>query len=249
MTVLVHSPALPQAAWVERHRWSVSLGLVLAVHLLALPLLLARQAAAPPPPPPPLLVDLAPPAPPPPAPTPPKPDVKPEPKPLPTPKPTPKPVVKTEHHPPPKPVALATPQPMQTTPPAPTAPVPEVANAPAEMAPAPPAPAAPAPPPPPASSGGPDSFEGRLMAALNRVKRYPALARAKHQTGVVWLRIVIDRRGHVLSSQLVKGSAFPSLNDEAVALAQRADPLPSPPDSLTGEQITVNVPVDFNFTS
>lgn len=233
-----HGPTSP-----ARRPWLISLAVATAAHLLALPLLLAaRQTAEPPPPPPPLLVDLTP------APAP-EPAPLPALQPLPRPKPTPvKPARKT----PPRPAS-----PTVTTPPSAPPAIP-VSTAPADLpAPRPDAPAAsavvsaapPAPPaPPPAASGGPDTFEGRVMAQLHRYKRYPAQARARHQTGTVLLRFVMDRAGHVLETRVEQGCGIAALDEEAAALPRRADPLPTPPDSLGGERITLTIPIDFSLT-
>lgn len=58
----------------------------------------------------------------------------------------------------------------------------------------------PAPPAPQLASNGPDSWEGRVLAQLNRHRRYPRLAMFRRQQGVPYLRFVMDRDGKVLSS-------------------------------------------------
>ncbi|MBB6250719.1 energy transducer TonB [Nitrospirillum iridis] len=217
--------------------WGGSLAVVLAAHALALPWLMARSTQEPPPPPPALQIDL----PPPPAPPPPE-APKPEPPKPEPPKPTPKP-------PPPKPV-MVRPAPSPPQPPAPPQPVatpqpeppPPSAAAPSAV----PAPvAAPAPPAPP--STGPDTYEGRLMAQLNRYKRYPAQARQRHQTGTALLRFTIDRTGHVLSATLARGSGAALLDEETLALVRRADPLPAMPDDRPGPSLELTVPIEFSL--
>lgn len=243
------APDRPTAS--ARRPWLISLAVATAAHLLALPLLLAaRQTAEPPPSPPPLLVDLTPAPAPKPAPEPlPAPAPKPAPKPLPQPKPAPvKPVRKTAPHPAPPTVAA----PHPAAPPVPVSPAPADLPAPRPDAPAASAvisaPAAAPAPPPAASGGGPDTFEGRVMAQLHRYKRYPAQARARHQTGTVLLRFVMDRAGHVLETRVEQGCGVAVLDEEAAALPRRAAPLPTPPDSLGGERITLTIPIDFSLT-
>lgn len=88
-------------------------------------------------------------------------------------------------------------------------------------------------------------WEDLVLKKLQTLKRYPAEAQAKGEQGVATMRFTIDRTGHVISASLVKSSGFSDLDAESVALAQRASPLPAPPQSLTGDIITLTVPVVF----
>lgn len=105
--------------------------------------------------------------------------------------------------------------------------------------------AEPVPPAPQATAGGPDSWEGRVLAQLNRQRRYPRLAMVRRQQGVPYIRFTIDREGKVLSSQLEQSSGFRDLDEEAVNLPRRAQPLPKPPKERLGPTIELVVPVEF----
>lgn len=102
-------------------------------------------------------------------------------------------------------------------------------------------------PAPPARQVSSDkaTWEGLVLAALDKVKRYPREAQFRRQQGVPYIRFVIDRSGKVLSSSLEKTSGVRSLDDEAVALPKRAQPLPKPPEDRKGETIELVVPVEF----
>jgi protein TonB len=102
-------------------------------------------------------------------------------------------------------------------------------------------------PPPPARQVSSDkaSWEGLVLAALDKVKRYPREAQFRRQQGVPYIRFVIDRSGKVLSSSLERTSGVRSLDAEAVALPKRAQPLPKPPEDRKGETIELVVPVEF----
>ena len=104
---------------------------------------------------------------------------------------------------------------------------------------------APAPPALKVSSNAPDTWEGRVLAQLNKHRRYPRMAMARRQQGVPYIRFVIDREGKVLSSRLERSSGFPDLDREAVALPKRASPLPKPPIDGDGEALELVVPVEF----
>ena len=135
-------------------------------------------------------------------------------------------------------------EPLSTPPPAPTPPRPEAA---AETPPAPETTAPPNRPAPPAASAAAaaQTWQGRLLAHLERRKRYPAEARARRLEGVAHVRFTMDRQGRVLSVVLERSAGHAALDREALALLQRAQPLPAPPPETPGERITLTVPVEF----
>jgi len=103
----------------------------------------------------------------------------------------------------------------------------------------------PAPPAPQVSNNAPDTWEGRILAQLNKHRRYPRIAQARRQQGVPYIRFVIDREGMVLSVRLERSSGVAHLDREAVALPKRAQPLPKPPDDRPGDTIELVAPVEF----
>lgn len=117
----------------------------------------------------------------------------------------------------------------------------------AETPPAPETTAPPSRPAPPAASASAatQTWQGRLLAHLERRKRYPAEARARRLQGVAHVRFTMDRQGRVLSAALERSSGHAALDREALALLQRAQPLPAPPAETPGERITLTVPVEF----
>lgn len=102
-------------------------------------------------------------------------------------------------------------------------------------------------PDPPASqtSNAKPTWEGMVLSALNKVKRYPREAAMRRQQGVPYIRFVMDREGKVLSSRIDRSSGFRPLDDEAVSLPKRAQPLPRPPAEVKGDTIELVVPVEF----
>lgn len=159
----------------------------------------------------------------------------------------------------PKPVqtSLAKPQPHETQPapqpivslPAPQAPAapqklpvtgaPASAAVPALPQPAPLTPAAPA-----QASHGPDKWEGRVLARIERFRRYPSDAQRARLQGTAYIRFRINRDGHVLSSSLERSSGYPALDDAAMDTLRRADPLPKIPADRPDE-IELLVPIEF----
>ncbi|MFC6978477.1 energy transducer TonB [Microbulbifer taiwanensis] len=89
------------------------------------------------------------------------------------------------------------------------------------------------------------SWQNQLMLRLNEAKRYPTRARRYRQEGVTYLRFTMDRDGRVLEKSIDQGSGYRLLDREALALIERAQPLPKPPEALKGDTLEFVVPVEF----
>lgn len=87
-------------------------------------------------------------------------------------------------------------------------------------------------------------WQQRLLGHLERFKRYPRQARRLHQQGVVQLRITVAADGRVLAARIEAASGHAALDEETLAVAQRASPVPAPPTEL-GDPVEVVVPVEF----
>ena len=159
---------------------------------------------------------------------------------MPAPKPKPQPKPKPKVQPQPKP------QPIDHPPPHPTVPA-----QPAPVLPAAPATplGAPAPPSasPAATAAARANWQGQLLAWLSQHKRYPREAQEQRQQGTAHLRFVLDRYGRVLSYDLRQKLRFAALDEEVVALIQRAQPLPAPPPELSGTRFELVAPVEFSL--
>jgi protein TonB len=92
-----------------------------------------------------------------------------------------------------------------------------------------------------------DSFLGRLLAQLNRFKQYPRAAARAHIEGVVMLHFVMDADGRVQSFEIAKSSGRPVLDNEALALIQRAQPLPALPADFPTRTLDAVVPIEFSL--
>lgn len=231
-------------------RYSGSLAVVLGVHALAIALALNWTARPPIElPPQAMMVELAPlPAPPPPAPpkvvTPPQPPAPVEELPIPklaeapkaeiaVPKPKPKP---------PKPVEKKLPEPPKEKPseekPADTQPT----QAPTEKS------AQPAPGPSPAQLAAKASWQGTLLAHLQKYKKYPQSAQSRGKEGLNRLRFVVDGEGNVLSFELVGRSGNADLDRATLDMIRRAQPLPKPPaDMLNNGSIEIVAPFVYSL--
>lgn len=91
------------------------------------------------------------------------------------------------------------------------------------------------------------NWKSRLLARLERYKRYPPEAQQRGEEGVAQLAFSIDRSGGVHNARIVHSSGSPLLDRATLALVQRAQPLPPPPADLGGGRISIVVPIRYNI--
>lgn len=91
------------------------------------------------------------------------------------------------------------------------------------------------------------TWESGLVKHLNKFKNYPAAARQHGEQGVVMLAFTMDREGKVLSRRIAGSSGHPELDAEALAMVERAQPLPAFPVSMSEDRIALTVPVRFSL--
>lgn len=110
-----------------------------------------------------------------------------------------------------------------------------------------PAPATPAPGSAAVNQRALVTWERSLISHLNRFKRYPDAARARSRQGAVHVEFTLDRNGRILASQVVRSSGSSALDAEALAVLQRASPLPSPPAAVAGDSFNLRLPIEFKI--
>jgi len=96
---------------------------------------------------------------------------------------------------------------------------------------------------------GQASFESRVLAHINRFKQYPPAARKAHIEGVVMLHFVMDAGGHVTQADIQKSSGRPVLDNEALAMIQRAQPLPALPADFPTRTLNAVVSIEFSLNN
>lgn len=89
------------------------------------------------------------------------------------------------------------------------------------------------------------TWEAKILAQLERYKRYPDAAQRQHQTDTVYLDFAMDRAGNVLDFRIERSAGYALLDEEVTALIRRAAPLPAPPKQVVGERLELTVPVEF----
>ena len=101
--------------------------------------------------------------------------------------------------------------------------------------------------PNPKSSNAVPTWSSKIVAQLERYKRYPPDAQSRGEHGVAQVFFTLDRQGRVLESHVLQSSGAAALDAEALALLQRAQPFPAPPAELSGQQVNLTVPIRFNL--
>jgi periplasmic protein TonB len=91
------------------------------------------------------------------------------------------------------------------------------------------------------------SWHKSLVAHINRYKRYPNEARAQKIEGEVSIEFTLDRHGNILVSRVVKSSGSSLFDQEALAMLQRAAPLPAPPEQVPADAFSLVLPIHFRI--
>jgi periplasmic protein TonB len=91
------------------------------------------------------------------------------------------------------------------------------------------------------------TWEGLLQAHLQKFQKYPRSAQRRNVEGTAWIRFRMDREGNVLSYSIDRTSEHEVLDEAALSMLERAQPLPALPDDVPGSSIEITVPTNFNI--
>ena len=89
------------------------------------------------------------------------------------------------------------------------------------------------------------TWQKKLMAHLERFKRYPA--GAVPRMARVEIGFTLDRLGHVVAAQIRRGSGDPAFDQAALAMMRRADPVPPPPPLVADDGLTFTLPLVYRI--
>jgi len=92
------------------------------------------------------------------------------------------------------------------------------------------------------------TWQGILEAHLRKFRKYPRSALRRNIEGTVLIRFRMDRDGRVLSYSVERTSEHEVLDEAALAMIERAQPLPPLPDEVPGESVELIIPANFNIT-
>jgi TonB family protein len=85
---------------------------------------------------------------------------------------------------------------------------------------------------------------GRKISAYFELhKKFPE---GKKNAAQVKVALVLNRRGNVISANVVESSGDQAYDAAALAMIHRSDPVPAPPADLTEDQFAFSLPVIFN---
>jgi protein TonB len=91
------------------------------------------------------------------------------------------------------------------------------------------------------------NYNSKVLAKLRAAKKYPAAARGKGIEGTAVLSFTISSSGRLTSARVVKGAGHPLLDNAVLAMARNAAPFPAFPNSISKNQMTFSVPVQFKI--
>ena len=93
----------------------------------------------------------------------------------------------------------------------------------------------------------PPSWVSQLFSHLLRYRQYPSLAQSGRQEGVVTLNFTLDRHGRVVSRHIAHSSGVAVLDAEALAMIERAQPLPPFPPAMGERARNFSAPIKFSL--
>jgi protein TonB len=91
------------------------------------------------------------------------------------------------------------------------------------------------------------SWQTSLVRQIQRTKRYPPEAQARGEQGVVLLSFSLDRNGRVLAHRIAESSGHADLDNEVMAMIERAQPLPAFSPSMTQTKLDLTIPIRFSL--
>ncbi|WP_084445649.1 energy transducer TonB family protein [Sphingomonas sp. TDK1] len=91
------------------------------------------------------------------------------------------------------------------------------------------------------------NWQSELLGHLKRFLRYPRPSQSAREEGIAQVTITVDRQGHVLGARLARGSGYPMLDGEAVAMVRRGSPVPPPDADIPGDPVIVTIPILFSL--
>ena len=91
-----------------------------------------------------------------------------------------------------------------------------------------------------------ESYGALLTRHISAFKKYPRIAQRRVWEGNILLEITLSKNSKILNIQVINESKYGVLNKEAVAMIERAQPLPKA-NNIINETFKVIVPVAFKL--
>ena len=87
------------------------------------------------------------------------------------------------------------------------------------------------------------TWQKELLAHLDKFKRYPA--ERSQRSAEILITMTLDRTGRVVAANIAKSSGDEAFDHAAVAMVERASPVPPPPPLIADEGLDFSLPVIF----
>jgi periplasmic protein TonB len=97
--------------------------------------------------------------------------------------------------------------------------------------------------PGPAKADTVEEWRKQVSIRLESSKRFPPAA--LDQRGTAKVSFVLDRNGRLVSHWLVESAGSRALDEESLAIIERAQPFPIPPPNLKEDQLSLAIAIVF----
>ena len=93
----------------------------------------------------------------------------------------------------------------------------------------------------------PARWQSKVLAWINKHKRYPKAARSRGEQGTVRVSFAINASGGIVSARVSRSSGSAELDQAALDMVRRASPVPAPPPEIAGSRLNLSLPVRFDL--
>lgn len=90
-------------------------------------------------------------------------------------------------------------------------------------------------------------YAKQLSEHFKKHRHYPAMARKRRLTGVVWLIVEVRRDGSLISVEIAESSGIPILDEAAVSSAKKSVPVPPFPQNTDAQTKKLRIPYSFKL--
>lgn len=90
-------------------------------------------------------------------------------------------------------------------------------------------------------------YGNTLWNAIGKHKNYPKIAQMRGWQGDVTIELLLDGNGKLKSKKVIQSSGYEALDKQALEMAEKAAPFPTPPEALRGSSFSIKVPIPFKL--
>ncbi len=96
-----------------------------------------------------------------------------------------------------------------------------------------------------AKAGDIKDWQVKIVKLVAKKQVYPRAAMRKELEGRAKVRINIDREGNIVNHEILSPTGLEVFDNEIPKLIDRINPLPSPPDALSDDQLSFVLPLSW----